>query len=265
MRAWRWGGAWNRRRRSIDGGAPGPVRPTARNVTFSNKSTPSVIRRKGRRGRRPLRWLRVGMFQRSREVQFITPVTLYAARPVSLLPVRGGVLDAPRSCDRRAALDASFRRDRQHPRLIRCACLASTAQRMQSRGHSPRTISSGRTGVIHLSHAGRAWKPSPTVCGEDIRVSPTSPATPQSRRFAPRQLPFQGSREGGVRRTAVVHLTHAARNPSVTPLRGATAPLSGEPRGGRSFSPLRIQFRARGLRAFACRGGRAVVQYAQGA
>ena len=42
----------------------------------------SVIRRKGRRGRRPLRWLRVGTFQRSREVQFITPVTLYAARPV---------------------------------------------------------------------------------------------------------------------------------------------------------------------------------------
>ena len=60
-------------------------------------------------------------------------------------------------------------------------------------------------------------------------------------------------------------LTRVARNPSVTPLRGATAPLSGEPRGGRSFSPLRIQFRARGLRAFACRGGRAVVQYAQGA
>ena len=31
---------------------------------------------------------------------------------VSLPPVRGGVLDAPRSRDRRAALDASVRHDR---------------------------------------------------------------------------------------------------------------------------------------------------------
>ena len=57
------------------------------------------------------------------------------------------------------------------------------------------------TGVLScpFTHAGRAWKPSPTVCGEDIRVSPTPPATPQSRRKAPRQLPFQGSRGvGGV-------------------------------------------------------------------
>ena len=67
-RAWRWGGAWNRRRRSSNGGAPGTVRPTRRGAMFSNKSTSSVIQRKGRRGRRPLRWLRVGTFQRSREV-----------------------------------------------------------------------------------------------------------------------------------------------------------------------------------------------------
>ena len=39
-------------------GAPGTVRPTARDVTFNNKPTLSVIQRKGRRGRRPLRWLR---------------------------------------------------------------------------------------------------------------------------------------------------------------------------------------------------------------
>ena len=39
-------------------GAPGTVRPTRRDVTFSNKPTPSVIQRKGRRGRRPLRWVR---------------------------------------------------------------------------------------------------------------------------------------------------------------------------------------------------------------
>ena len=57
-RAWRWGGAWNRRRRSSNGGAPGTVRPTRRGAMFSNKSTSSVIQRKGRRGRRPLRVVR---------------------------------------------------------------------------------------------------------------------------------------------------------------------------------------------------------------
>ena len=54
-RARRWGATRNRRRSSSDGGAPGTVRPTRRDVTFSNKPTPSVIQRKGRRGRRPLR------------------------------------------------------------------------------------------------------------------------------------------------------------------------------------------------------------------
>ena len=93
-------------------GAPRTVRPTARNVTFSNKSTPSVIRRKGRRGRRPLRWLRVGMFQRSREVQFITPVTFHAATSVALLYVGCTVLGAPRSRDCRGRLDADVRPDR---------------------------------------------------------------------------------------------------------------------------------------------------------
>ena len=63
---------------------------------------------------------------------------------VFLPPVRGGVLDAPWSRDCRAALDASIRPDRLHPRLIRCASLASNAQRFQSRGRSPRTISYGR-------------------------------------------------------------------------------------------------------------------------
>ena len=86
-------------------------------------------------------------FQRSREVQFITPVALYAARPVSHTPVRGGVPDAPRSCDRRAALGADVWLDRQHPRFPRCAILASTTPRIQSRGHSPRTIFYGSTNV----------------------------------------------------------------------------------------------------------------------
>ncbi len=58
-------------------------------------------------------------------------------------PVRGGVPDAPRLRDRRAALDASVRLDRQHPRHQRRARLASASPRIQSRGHSPRTFVTG--------------------------------------------------------------------------------------------------------------------------
>ena len=67
---------------------------------------------------------------------------------VFLLPVRGGVPDAPRSRDCRGELDAVVRRGRFcrcHPR---CGNLASTAQRIISRGHSPRTIWCGRTHVV---------------------------------------------------------------------------------------------------------------------
>ena len=48
--------------RRTEDGAPYDVWESFRIVI-----TPSVIQRKGRRGRRPLRWLRVGRFQRSRE------------------------------------------------------------------------------------------------------------------------------------------------------------------------------------------------------
>ena len=50
--------------------------------------------------------------QRSRKVQFITPVTFYAASPVSLLHVGCTVLGAPRSRDHRGGIDASARVDR---------------------------------------------------------------------------------------------------------------------------------------------------------
>ncbi len=51
------------------------------------------------------------------------PVASYAARPVSLSAVRGGVLDAPRLRDRRGAVDADVERDRLYPRFQRCARL----------------------------------------------------------------------------------------------------------------------------------------------
>ena len=79
---------------------------------------------------------------------------------VFLPPVRGGVLDAPRLRDRRAALDAPVRPDRLHPRLIRRANLASIAPRIQSRGRSPRTISYGRNDVVlHRRPGGRGSPP----------------------------------------------------------------------------------------------------------
>ena len=79
-------------------------------------------------------------FQRSREVQFSTPVTFHAASSVMLLYVGCTVLGAPRPRDRWVALDAVVRPDRFYPRFPRRANLASTTQHMQSRGHSPRTI-----------------------------------------------------------------------------------------------------------------------------
>ena len=62
---------------------------------------------------------------------------------VYLLPVRGGVLDAPRLRDCRGEMGADGRRGRLHSRYPRCAHLASTAQRMQYRGHRPRTFFAG--------------------------------------------------------------------------------------------------------------------------
>ena len=67
------------------------------------------------------------------------------------------------------------------------------------------------------THAGMAWKPSPTVGGavdgQRGCDAPTSASTPQSRRFAPRQLAFQGSREGGVRRADVIRSPASSATP----------------------------------------------------
>ena len=112
-------------------------------------------------------------FQRSRKVQFITPVTLYAASPVTLTPVSGGVPDAPCSRDRRAALVASVRPDQPRPRHPRCARLSSTAQLMRFRGRSPRTICYGRTEVVHHPRpGGRGSPPIRRVGG--VSTKPTS-------------------------------------------------------------------------------------------
>ena len=124
---------------------------------------------------------------------------------VFLSPVRGGVLDAPRSRDRRADLYAPAQRDQPRRRFPRCAILASATQRMQSRGHSPRTILYGRpTLSVHPRRAGVEARP----YGGWLRRLTGNVISPHPRRT----------------------------NPSVTALCAVTAPLSGEPRGGRRFA-----------------------------
>ena len=115
-------------------------------------------------------------------------VTLCTATFVTLPPVGRTVLGAPPLCDRRAALDAPIERDRQHPCHPRRVYLAATIQRIQSRGHSPRTIFTG----------------APTLF-----VHP--------RREGVEALPY-----GVVGRHPP--LTHVALNPSVTARSAATAP-----------------------------------------
>ena len=166
------------------------------------------------------------MFQRSREVQFSTPVTLYAARPVSLPPVRGGVLDAPRLRDRRADLYAPAQRDQPRRRFPRCAILASATQRMQSRGHSPRTIGAAR----------RCGKPT-------LSVHP--------RRAGVEARPYGGWLRGLTYNVIAPHLRRT--NPSVTAQRAVTAPLSGEPRGGRKFAAFTHLFTAMRIPWFSSR------------
>ena len=99
-------------------------------------------------------------------------------------PVRGGVLDAPRLRDCRASLDASVRLDQLYPRHPRRARLASTAQRIISRGHGPRTIFYVRTHVIH--HPTPGGRGSPPLRWVERHPHLTHVAsTPQSRREAP--------------------------------------------------------------------------------
>ena len=80
----------------------------------------------------------------------------------------------------------------------------SAATRIISRGHSPRTISYGRTHVIPPPTPGGRGSPPlrwvvAWVDGQRYCIAPTLYTTPQSRRRAPRQLPFQGSRGVGGR------------------------------------------------------------------
>ena len=80
---------------------------------------------------------------------------------VFLPPVRGGVLDAPRLRDRRAALDASVRHDRQHPRHLRCVRLCPQPHLSNFAGTARAPFLAG-VRSCPSTEAGRAWKPAPT-------------------------------------------------------------------------------------------------------
>ena len=195
------------------------------------------------------------------------PVMFHAETFVSLVAVRGGVLDAPRSRDCRGWLGADVWRGRLYLRQPRRASLASTAPRMQYRGHSPRTILHGRTEVVlYPTPGGRGSPP----LRNSWNVSARNRRCPSTEGGASGTPPLTGGlftlrcgihRKGtarapfftGVRRCPSTKagrawkpstygrhppLTNVGRNPSVTALCAATAPLSGEPRCGREAPPF---------------------------
>ena len=96
--------------------------------------------------------------------------------------VRGGVLDAPRSRDRRAGLAASVRPDRFYPRHPRSSRLSSASQRIQIPRAQPAHHFMRANPSRPSSHPGRAWKPSPTVGGE---VSARKRRRPRTITFTP--------------------------------------------------------------------------------
>ena len=125
-----------------------PVFPTARPPTSATQRIQS-------RGRSPrtIGW--------SGETAYAAQ---YAAAYVSHSPVGCTVLGAPRLRDCRATLDAAVRADRFCPCFPRCADLASTTQRIISRGHSPRTIC-GRERIAPAALYTAAFDSRPTVRG----------------------------------------------------------------------------------------------------
>ena len=177
------------------------------------------------------------------------------------MPVRGGVLDAPRSCDSRAALDAFVWRGRPHPRHPRCArhrpqpnvCNPAGAARAPFHTGEPKlSANRGRAGVEDkpLRCGGCGWPACPTAPAlPTVRPSRVHHPRIQYRGHSTRTF-FTGTptsfvhprREGvealpyGCGKVSGVHPRR--RNPSVTALRAATAPLSGEPRGGVRFKHL---------------------------
>ena len=86
-------------------------------------------------------------------------------------PVRGGVLDAPRSRDRRGGVVAPVRRDRWHPRHLRCVRLRPPPNASNPAGTARAPFHTGVRGGPSTD-AGRAWKPAPTIDWESFSAQP---------------------------------------------------------------------------------------------
>ena len=97
---------------------------------------------------------------------------------VFLQPVRGGVLDAPRSRDRRAELDASVRLDRLHLRHHGAPTLRLQPNDSYSAGTARAPFRAGVRGCPS-SQAGRAWKISPYGVWVGVSEQLASPARPR--------------------------------------------------------------------------------------
>ena len=105
-------------------------------------------------------------FQRSREVQFTSPVTFHAASPVTLLLVGCTVLGAPWLRDCRAGLDADVRPDRQYPRLIRRTRLRPPPHASYPAGTARAPLVRVSEVVRHPAPGGRGSPPLRRVSGK---------------------------------------------------------------------------------------------------
>ena len=147
---------------------------------------------------------------------------------VSLTPVRGGVLDAPRLRDCRAASDAPVRHDQPHSRHPRCARLPPLPNASNPAGTARAPFVRAYRGSPS-SQAGRAWKPAPTA-GEG-KVSAPDRRHPSSEGGASGTPPLTGglyTSRCGIQRKG------AARAPF-----GRTQVIRHPRPGGRGSPPLR--------------------------
>ena len=160
--------AWNRRRQATDGGAPGTVRPTAQGERFRIVITPSVIQRKGRRGRRPLRGVRdagcSGAVRWAGSLGVVLRTRCVVCRNFGYAVARR--VHRPR-CTVAAGLPSWVRRTRPArptapaSSTVHPLCVHNPTYEIPRAQPAHHFIRAHRGGP--LSQAGRAWKPSPTV------------------------------------------------------------------------------------------------------
>ena len=155
--------------------------------------------------------------------------------------------------DYRVVLDASARRDWQHPLFQRCARLASTAQRIISRASQPVHHWYGRANVAFPPTPGGRGRPPLRRIGRVGAQNATSPVDRRrewvgraSRVSHATRHPTQGaSRTPPL--TVVARRRYQHRNKRMRKCRKPPPTLKGEPRGGRCPRAFARPYAARGL------------------